>query len=128
MQRPALPGWPARLLHVGLVALGWLIFSWSWWKVLFAQPVAAFNLSLLIVGAVVVVPAITLAWVVHNRGIYARKGARQANATLAPAYARDWTGSTVHADFEQLRTAPRIVIERSPAGKHFRGRAAENPA
>lgn len=126
MQRPALPGWPARLLHLGLVVLGWIAFGWSWWKVLFAQPVSVLNLGLLIVGAAIVVPVITLSWVVHNRGIHARKGPRQANATRTYVYAHDWAGSPIHADFEHMRGAPRILIEHSQAGKHYRCPPAAN--
>ncbi len=127
MQRPSLPGWPARLLHGGLVALGWLVFAWSWWKVLFVQPVAALDLGLLIAGAALIAPAITLAWVVHNRGIYARKGPRQGNVAHAHAYTQDWAGAPVHADFALLRQAPRILVEHAATGKHFRGSTTKKP-
>lgn len=120
MQRPGLPNWPIRLLHVGGVVAGWILFGWFWWTVLYEQPIAATNLSLLIAGAFLIVPLITLVWVIHNRGIHARKGPRQTNVTIVPTYTRDWTGSTVHADFAHLKTAARILVERSPAGKHFR--------
>ncbi len=122
MQRPDLPNWPIRLLHAGGVIAGWIVFGWFWWKVLFVQPqpFSTTNLGLLIASAFLIMPLITLAWVVHNRGIYARKGPRLSTVSVLPAYTRDWTGSAVHADFTQLKTSARIVIERSPAGKHFR--------
>lgn len=120
MQRPSLPGWPTRLLHVVLIIAGWGVFGWFWWKVLFQQPLETHSLSLLIAAALIISPTITLIWVLHNLGIHTRKGARQTSITIAPSYTRDWMGITVHADFETLKTAPRILIEHLPTGKHYR--------
>ena len=80
---------------------------------------AVSNIVWLLVSALVLLPVVTLYWVLHNRGIYARKGPRLQVQVFEKAYTHDWTGRPVHAAFDQLRQAPRIIIHSSPDEKHF---------
>lgn len=80
---------------------------------------AVSNIIWLLASALVLLPVVTLYWVLHNRGIYARKGPRRQVQVFENAYTHDWAGRAVHAAFDQLRQAPRIVIHSSPDEKHF---------
>ena len=67
----------------------------------------------------VVLPIITLYWVMHNRGIHARKGPRRQVQVVESAYAQDWAGRPVHARFDQLRQARLITIHSTADEKYF---------
>ena len=77
------------------------------------------NIAWLLVSALVLLPVITLYWVLHNRGIYARKGPRRKVMAIETTYARDWLGRPVHAEFGQLRQASLITIHSTADEKFF---------
>jgi hypothetical protein len=111
---------PGRVVaHVVLVALGWFGFGWLWSLVL-VRPWDSADLRVLILGTLLIVPLLTLAWVAHNVAIHRRRGPRRQVRTLAPHYLLDFNGRAVVADFEQLRSAPRIVIGIDGDRKHYR--------
>ena len=118
-QRPALSGALHVVAHVLLVACGWLLFAGFWWLVMAQESHAVSNIIWLLASALVLLPIVTLYWVLHNRGIYARKGPRRQVQVFEKAYTHDWTGRAVHAMFDQLRQAPRIIIHSSQDEKHF---------
>ncbi len=105
--------------HVALVALGWFGFAWLWSQVL-VRPWDSADLRLLILGTLLIVPLLTLAWVGHNVALYRRLGPRRQVRAIAPHYALDFNGREVVADFEALQTAPRIVIDVDGGRKHYR--------
>lgn len=107
-----------RLVHGLLVVLGWLLFVWSWRRVTAASPEAG-ELGLLVLGSLVVVPALTMAWVLHNLGIYRRKGPRRKVAVVQRPYERDFNGRRIEADWAALATARRIVIALDGDTKRF---------
>lgn len=77
------------------------------------------NIVWLLTSALVLLPIITLYWVLHNRGIYARKGPRQQVQIVEIPYEQDWAGRPVHAQFDQLKQAHLITIESTAEEKRF---------
>lgn len=118
-QRPALSGKLHVAAHVVLVVFGWLLFAGFWLLVAAQESHAVSNIVWLLASALVLLPVVTLYWVRHNRGIYARKGPRRQVQVIETAYSHDWAGRAVHAAFDQLRQAPRIIIQSSMDEKHF---------
>ena len=118
-QRPALSGPLHVAWHVILVVFGWLLFGGFWWAVLQQGPHSLSNIIWLLAIALVVLPIITLYWVMHNRGIHARKGPRRQVQVVESAYAQDWAGRPVHARFDQLRQARLITIHSTADEKYF---------
>lgn len=119
-RRPTLTGPLHVLMHVVIVLIGWFIFGWFWLKVLFEQTASPADLSWLVIGTLVVIPAITLGWVLHNRSLYARKGPRTHGRYVADTYTRDWMGRLVLASFDQLRRMPFVIIDATDTEKSFR--------
>ncbi|MFN3749922.1 MAG: hypothetical protein ACK4SR_01020 [Thiobacillus sp.] len=118
-RRPTLSGPLQVAWHVLLVAFGWVVFGAFWWIVL-PQDIEAFSsIARLIAVALFLLPAITLYWVMHNRGIYDRKGPRRHVQRVAAPYAHDWAGRSVRADFRTLRQAREITIIVTAEEKHF---------
>ncbi len=117
--RPVLSGPLHVAAHVAIVLVGWLLFAGFWWLVLQQGPHSLAPIVWLIGGTLVLVPVATLYWVLHNRGIYARKGPRRQVHVVETAYSTDWAGRQVHADFASLQRAARIVIDSDAADKHF---------
>ena len=118
-QRPALSGPLHVAWHIILVVFGWLLFGGFWWAVLQQGPHSLSNIIWLLAIALVVLPIITLYWVMHNRGIHARKGPRRQVQVVESAYAQDWAGRPVHARFDQLRQARLITIHSTADEKYF---------
>ncbi|NWG38615.1 MAG: hypothetical protein HXY27_01410 [Hydrogenophilaceae bacterium] len=119
MRRQPLPKAWQKPLHVVLNLLGWILFIWFWWHVLSTQEINPRPVSLLIMGSLLVLPLVTLLWVMHNRGIHFRKGPRTSVRQVEERYTSDWEGRTVHADWETLRQAKVIRISIDDKGKHF---------
>jgi hypothetical protein len=113
-----------RLLHALVIAAGWLIFAWSWHRVTAASPELG-ELRLLMLGALVVVPPLTLGWVAHNVGIHRRKGPRRSVTAVALRYDTDFNGRRIDADWSRLARARRIDIVVD--GEHKRFVADERP-
>jgi len=118
-QRPALSGPLHVAWHVILVVFGWFLFGAFWWAILQQGPHSLSNIIWLLATALVVLPIVTLYWVMHNRGIHARKGPRRQVQVVESAYAQDWTGRPVHARFDQLRQARLITIHSTADEKFF---------
>ena len=108
-----------RLIHALLIAIGWVLFFGFWWRVLFQQQRDFAVVALLIVAVAILTPLVTLYWVTHNVGIFRKKGPRKANRSMQYAYARDWSGKPVSADWEIIRVAPRIVVDADEDGKYY---------
>ena len=118
-----LRGWPQRLLHAAALLAGWALFILGWHKVL-GQPWETRTLWLLILGSLLLLPALTAAWILHNLGIHRRKGPRSGVPKAAEAYVRDWNGREVAADWNALAQAPLVVIDHEGERKVFRAAAA----
>lgn len=109
--RPARLGsrWRA-LLHGLVLAAGWALFA-AGWVVVTRRPNEVTTLWMLMVAAVLLLPVVTLGWVLHNVGIYKRLGPRRAVRTVAPRYERDFNGRPVRADWKALSGAGYVQID-----------------
>lgn len=96
-------------MHGLAIVAGWLLFFWGWHRVLSASPDFS-ELRLLMLGAAVVVPVVTVSWILHNRGIHRRKGPRRSVPSATLAYAVDFNGREIVADFRSLDQAQRVWI------------------
>ncbi len=124
---PVDPRWKRRLVHALLIAFGWAVFVWGWQRVTAARPEIG-ELRLLFVGALLLVPVLTLSWVAHNVGIYRRKGPRRASRSVALQYDRDFNGRHIRADWGSLQAARRIDIGVAGNDKRFTDAALAAPA
>ncbi|MBU0604381.1 MAG: hypothetical protein KKD25_18490 [Gammaproteobacteria bacterium] len=123
MQRAPLKGGVRRLLHAVVVIAGWLLFAWAWSLVLRDLP--DYGLLAWLIGATLVVcPAITLYWVLHNRAIFRAKGPRTHALEAHADYAQDWNGHEVVADWDVLRGARITVVGIVNQRKIYRSLAA----
>lgn len=107
-----------RVLHALLVALGWVLFVWSWRRVTAGSPEAG-ELRALMVAAAIVVPVLTLSWVAHNVGIHRRKGPRRSLREVQAHYDRDFNGRVIDADWTRLADARRITIVLDGGHKRY---------
>lgn len=119
MRRQPLPKAWQKLLHLLLNLLGWVLFVGFWWHVLTTQEIDPRSILILIVGSLLVLPMVTLIWVLHNRGIHLRKGPRTSVRQVEELYAADWEGRRVHADWPVLKQARVVTISVDETGKHF---------
>lgn len=103
------PAWWRRLRHGLFIVLGWVLFVWSWQRVTADSPEIG-ELRVLLIGAVVAVPLLTVSWVAHNVGIHRRRGARRAVPPVAWTYDVDFNGRRLVADWPALQQARRVDI------------------
>lgn len=113
-----------EVLRVAAVVIGWIGFVWMW-VLVGRQPWDSSRLVWLIVGALVVVPLLTLAWVLHNRAIFKRKGERRGVTPADFSYATDWHGRAVAADWRQLARARLVTVSVDASRKVYRADDAE---
>lgn len=114
-----LRSWPQRLLHLIALVVGWALFFWGWYDVL-GQLWDTTALVWLIVGSLVLLPLMTVAWVLHNVGIHRRKGPRTGVRKVDETYQHDWNGREIAADFAALARASVIVIDVEGKRKVYR--------
>jgi len=114
-----LRGWPQRLVHLAALLVGWGLFFWGWHDVL-GQHWDTTALIWLIVGSLVLLPVMTIAWVLHNVGIHRRKGPRTGVRKVDEAYRHDWNGREIAADFAALARANVVVIDVEGKRKVYR--------
>lgn len=121
-------GW-RRAVHLLAIVAGWFLFFWGWHRVLAGRPDFE-SLRLLIAGAAIVVPVVTISWILHNRGIHRRKGPRRSVPTAVLDYRVDFNGRQVLADFRALADVQRVRIDVEGSLKryHADGDAAPQPA
>lgn len=113
-------------MQVLIVALGWIGFVWLW-VLVGRQPWDSSRLMWLIVGSVVVLPIVTLAWVIHNRAIFRRKGDRLGVPVADFSYRNDWHGRRVDADWATLRASRFITIDVEGDVKAYRAAGLDFP-
>ncbi|MFN3716494.1 MAG: hypothetical protein ACK4R8_07190 [Thiobacillus sp.] len=119
MRRRPLPTVFRRAVHALVLVAGWAFFFLAWWHVLATQAVQPRDMLLLLAASLLIFPALTFIWVLHNRRIFRAKGPRTGLRQAESNYARDWAGQTVHADWEALRAARVVVIDADGADKYF---------
>ncbi len=110
--------WGRRVLHLLAIAAGWMLFFWGWHRVL-ARGADFSELRLLMLGAAIVVPVITVSWILHNRGIHRRKGPRRSVRLMSLEYHTDFNGRAIEGDFAALALARRVDIVVDGACKRY---------
>lgn len=115
-----------EILQVLIVASGWIGFVWLW-VLVGRQPWDSSRLVWLIVGSLVVLPLVTLAWVIHNRAIFRRKGERLGVPVADYSYRNDWHGRRVDADWAGLRGSRFVTIGVEGEAKVYRATALDFP-
>lgn len=113
------PGPLPPLWHLPWIVAGWLLFAWLWWLVA-SRPWQSTGLQRLVIGAVVLFPVITLAWIAHNRRIYRRLGPRRGLRVVPVHYEADFFGRPVDADWSALQLAQRVDIDIDANRKRYR--------
>lgn len=109
MRRDPLSGTGRRLLHLAGILAGWLLFAWLWSRVAFDLPDYGM-LAWLVLTTLVLCPAITLYWVLHNLAIFRAKGPRTHAVEARAHYEADWNGREVVADWPLLMQARITVV------------------
>ncbi len=118
---PAALASPGRALaHFIGVASGWVLFVLGWQRVA-ARPWDSHELWVLIVASSLVLPTLTVIWIVHNVGLYRRRSSRRRQARAVEArYESDWTGRVIEARWSGLAQANRIYIDVGTQSKRYR--------
>lgn len=111
--------WHRALGHGLLVVAGWVLFVLAWWVVA-RRPWDSYDLTMLIAAAVLLIPAITYAWIAHNVAIYKRLGPRRSARPVERRYERDFNGRTIDADWADLHTRAHITIDADGPVKRYR--------
>jgi hypothetical protein len=106
-------------MHVLAILAGWLLFFWGWWRVL-SRGTDFDDVRALVIGAAIVVPVITVSWILHNRGIHRRKGPRRHVPDAVLDYRVDFNGRQVMADWPELREAQAVEVVLEGALKRYR--------
>lgn len=120
MTRQPLASLGHRIIHALAIGGGWFIYFWLWWRVIYVYGQGLSPLvALFLVITIIVVPTITLIWILHNVRIFKRKGMRQGRTTADDSYASDWKGRRVTADWIDMKQASSIVISVSGNDKQY---------
>lgn len=114
-----LRGWPQRLMHLAALAVGWGLFFWGWHDVL-GQHWNTTALVWLIAASLVLLPVVTVGWVLHNVKIHRRKGPRTGVRKVDETYRHDWNGREIAADFAALARASVVVVDVEGKRKVYR--------
>lgn len=104
-----LRSWPQRVVHLVVLVAGWGLFAWGWRRVL-DRTWETDALVILIGGSLVLLPLLTVFWIMHNKRIYRVKGPRNGVPKVDETYRQDWNGRRVEADWAQLSMADLIVV------------------
>lgn len=112
-----------RVTHVVIAAAGWVLFLYWWWIVAQRTSRHQVESSALFLGvALVVIVATTGFWVLHNRAIFRRRGARTQFPPEAPDATEDVLGQPLAYDGgpEAMRAAGHVRIVVEDAGKRYK--------
>ena len=108
-----------EIAHIFFILFGWAVFIWLWWDVMQGQWDTA-GFWWIVIGSILVVPAITVIWIFHNVSLYRRLGPRKSVRAVKEAYPVDFKGRQVDADWDALRNARFITIGADDTHKQFR--------
>lgn len=123
MTRQPLASLGHRIVHILAILGGWFIYFWLWWRVIYVYDQGLSPLvALFLFSVIIVVPTITLIWILHNVRIFKHKGPRQGRTTIADNYVSDWKGRRVTADWQSVKQASIIVISVSGNDKQYDAR------
>lgn len=109
-----------------VIAIGWGLYFW-FWHLVASKVTDSRQLMLLLLGATIVVPVMTLSWVLHNVGIHRRRGARRTVPKGDPNYNVDYNGRSILADWQALAREGEIEISVVGRLKCYRAAPAGDP-
>lgn len=82
-----------RFLRLRLVGVGaWVVFALAWWRVVTLDAMVSVDTLAVLAGCALIIVAVDMWWVGHNRNIYRRKGPRRGRPEVAGPYTRDSIG------------------------------------
>lgn len=117
---PASLGTTGRTVgHFVGIALGWSLFVFGWIRVA-ARPWDAYELWVLIVASLIVLPTLTAIWILHNVASYRGRHRRREASIAEFRYEVDWAGRAVEADWDALGSAGWIRIDVGGGTKRYR--------
>ncbi len=120
MTRQPLASLGHRIVHALAIGGGWFIYFWLWWRVIYVYGQGLSPLvALFLVITIIIVPTITLIWILHNVRIFKRKGLRRGRTTTQDNYVSDWKGRRVTADWINMKQASSIVISVRENDKQY---------
>ena len=112
-----------RIVHAVAIFGGWFIYFWLWWRVIYVYDQGLSPLvGLFLFSVIIVVPTLTLIWILHNVRIFKRKGLRQAHIIAKDNYVSDWKGRRVTADWVDMKQASNIIISVNGNDKQYEAR------
>lgn len=68
------------------------------------------NIGILVLGTLLVVPIVTVSWIIHNVMIYNRLGPRKGVRSIPLSYEIDYHNRRVEADWSSLRCESSVTI------------------
>lgn len=109
-------GQARQALHILIAGAGWVLFFYWWSIVLRRVSSQEVRFTALFIGiSLVVVVAITLAWVIHNLSLFRRRGPRTNVRRVDQDVRQDHLGRALQfeAGHESIRTAPtvRVIVD-----------------
>lgn len=121
MMREPLPSLGHRIAHTLAIGGGWFIYFWLWWRVIYVYDQGLSSLVVLfLVGVLIILPTMTMIWILHNIRIFKHKGLRRERAMMMENhYVSDWKGRRVIASWLEMQDATSIVISVNGNDKHY---------
>ncbi len=110
---PSQAGPARRAFHTLIAIVGWALFVYWWWIVFHRVSRHEIRFTLLfIVLSLTVIVVVTAVWVLHNLGIYRRRGPRTRVREVDPDFSRDGIGRDVTfiGVGEAHRSAPVVYV------------------
>jgi hypothetical protein len=111
-----------RAFHTVLALAGWALFAYWWWLVFQRVSASEIQTTLLLLGlALAVIVLLTALWVVHNRRIFKRRGARKAVRQPVEVYSHDSVGRAVEfpAVPQECRTSQVVLVRIDKGSKRY---------
>lgn len=99
------------IVQIILAVIGWALFAWLWWRAMQYGPTEAHLWGTLVVVAVdLIIVVATILWIVWNKNIYRRKGARTIVPPVEFDHATDALGTPVDVRVPTDGSARSIII------------------
>lgn len=118
MRRERLDSPLRRIVHLLALLAGWALFFY-WWYEVAVQDWNRTQVALIIFVTLLVAPAITVGWVLHNLNLFRRKGPRLGVRKVPLEYPCDWNGREIVADWAALRDADLVEVTVQDGRKFY---------
>lgn len=128
MSAPLAPHRSTLPAHLSVAVAGvasWLTFAWAWWRVTETDSGVSTETLAALAGCALVVVAVDLWWVEHNRRIYRAKGPRRGRPHLDEPIVVDSLGRPLLISKRAERASEVVVAVTGTGTKTYR--AARQP-